>query len=158
MSTDWVNTVLIALEEDSILLPNLAVAEVLAKEALQKAGDGTAALAGHVQWNGRQIPVINFETLNGAAPKREISRRSRVTLLHSVGGHGLETIGVMTLGYPHLVTLNREAVQPAPLRDTDRSDLVIARVHISSQEVLVPDFETIENELLRLSAPADVTH
>lgn len=157
MSTDWVNAVLIALEEDSILLPNLAVAEVLAKEALQKAGDGTATLAGHVQWNGRQIPVINFETLNGAAPKQEISKRSRVTLLHSIGGNAL-TVGVMTQGYPHLVTLNREAVQPAALRDTDRSDLVIARVRISNQEVLVPDFETIENELLRLSAPDAATH
>lgn len=158
MSLDWVNAVLIALEEDSILLPNLAVAEVLPKDALQKAGDGTAALAGHVQWNGRQIPVVNFETLNGAPPKREISKRTRVTLLHSIGGHSLETIGVMTQGYPHLVTLNREAVQPADLRETDRRDLVIARVRISSQEVLVPDFETLEYELLRLQVPSPTEH
>lgn len=150
MSADWINAVLIALEEDSILLPNLAVADVLPKESLQKVGDGTTLLAGHVEWNGRQVPVINFETLNGAAPKHEISKRSRVTLLHSIGGHSLETIGMMTQGYPHLVSLNREAVQPATLRDSDRADLVIARMRISSQEVLVPDFEALEYELLRL--------
>lgn len=158
MSSDMINAVLIAIDEDSLLLPNLAIAEVLSKDLLQKHGDGMSALAGHVQWNGRKIPVINFEVLNGAPAKAEISRRSRVTVLHSIGSHSLETIGVMTQGYPHLVTLSREAVQPSSLRDTDRADLVLARVRISSQEVLVPDFDAIEYEILRLQEPAALTH
>lgn len=155
MNNNMVNAVLIALNEDSILLPNIAVAEVLSAELLQKQGDGSGALAGHVLWNGRRVAVVNFEILNGAAPRTEPSRRARVTLLHSVGGVTLETIGLITQGYPHLVTLNREAVQPGHRRDSDRNDLVLTRVRIANQEALVPDFATLENELMRLQSPIE---
>jgi chemosensory pili system protein ChpC len=158
MSRDLVNVVLIALEKDSILLPNIAVAEVLSMDLLQKQGDGTGELAGHVQWNGRRIPVVNFEVLNGAPEKSEISRRTRVTLLHSLGGHVLETIGIITQGYPHLVSLNRDAVLSGHLRDADRSSLVLARVRIANQEALVPDFATLESELMRLQGVAEAVH
>lgn len=158
MSQDTINAVLIALDEDSLLLPNLAVAEVLSKDLLQKNGEGTSALAGHVLWNGKKIPVVNFEVLNGAEPQPEIPRRGRVTLLHSIGTHSFGTIGVMTQGYPHLVTLNRDAMQPGVLRESDRRNLVMARVNISNQEVLVPDFDAIEYEIMRLQGPETLAH
>lgn len=154
MNNNMVNAVLIALDADSILLPNIAVAEVLSAELLQKQGDGSGALAGHVQWNGRRIPVVNFEILNGAAPRTEPSRRARVTLLHSTSS-AMQTIGLVTQGYPHLVTLNREAVQPGHTRESDRSDLVLTRARIANQEALVPDFATLENELMRLQSPVE---
>ncbi len=153
MNTDTVNAVLIALDDDSMLLPNIAVAEVLSAELLKKHGDGNGALAGHLQWNGHRVPVVNFEVLNGASPRTEPSRRSRITLLHVVGGATLQTIGLITQGYPHLVTLNREAVQPGLRRGSDRSDLVLARARIANQETLVPDFATLEDELMRLQGP-----
>lgn len=152
MNNNLVNSVLIALDVDSLLLPNIAVAEVISKDLLQKNSDGLGALAGHVQWDGRRIPVANFEILNGARAKMELSRRARITLLHCLGSGVLETIGVMTQGYPHLVTLNREAVQSSALQETDRSDLVLARVRIANQEALVPNFTTLHNELMRLQS------
>lgn len=157
MSQELVNAVLIALDEDTILLPNIAVAEVLSLDRLEKRGDGTSGLVGQVQWNGRSVPVVSFETLNGASHKRATSARGRITLLHSTGSQSLGVIGLLTQGYPHLVTLNREAVQPGEFRETDRPELVVARVRISSREALIPDFDTLETNILRLQNTPTLT-
>ncbi len=158
MSQALVNAVLIALDEDTVLLPNIAVAEVLPMERLEKKNEGLSALAGYVAWEGRRVPVVNLEVLNGASQRPEFSRRGRITLLHSIGSHGLGTVGVVTQGYPHLVTLNRDAVQPGEFRESDRADLVLARVRISSHEALVPDFDVLEYDILRMQDLPAATH
>jgi chemosensory pili system protein ChpC len=152
--SDQIYAVLMALEGDTLLLPNAAVIEVISRDAVLPAEGAPNWLLGYYELNGRRVPVVSFEALNGAALP-ETARRSRVVLLHSFGKHlEAHAIGVLTQGYPHLVTLNRIAVNPAALRDTDRSDLVLSRVRIASQEAIIPDLETIESDLLRLDANA----
>jgi chemosensory pili system protein ChpC len=151
MTRDQIYAVLMALNDDTILLPNSAVAEVLSREALHPAGPGVPSwLLGYSAWNNRRVPVISFEGMNGA-PAADMTRRARVVVLNSLGTHlptGL--FGVVAQGYPHLVTLNRAAVTAGPLRNTDRPDLVLSRVKIASQETVIPDLDTIEAEIARL--------
>lgn len=150
--------VLITLHQDVLLLPNAAVAEVLAREALQAGGAGDPDwLAGYCNWNNLRVPVLRFERLNrGQAAQGSDSdpRRERVVIFsalgrHLPGGH----LAFVTQGYPHLVTLNRTAVRSAPLRTTDRDELVLARVRIANQEAVIPDLERIEMEIARVSVP-----
>jgi len=56
---------------------------------------------------------------------------------------------VLSQGYPHLVTLNRAALESVPLLESDREDLVLSRVRIASQQALIPDLDTIEAEIAR---------
>jgi len=155
MNREQIYAVLMALEGDTLLLPNAAVAEVVARDTLQPAGEGAPAwLAGYCDWNNRRVPVVSFEGLNGSARSAE-SRRARVVVLNSFGTHlpaGL--LAVVSQGYPHLVTLNRAAVKGMALRPTDRGDLVLCRVRIASQEAAIPDLATIEAELARLPTAA----
>ncbi|HEX4894756.1 MAG TPA: chemotaxis protein CheW [Solimonas sp.] len=149
MSREQIYAVLIALHEDTLLLPNAAVAEVLSREALQAGGDGPDWLLGYCEWNNRRVPVLQFESLNGAggAPDR---RRERIVVINSLGRHLANAqLAFVTQGYPHLVTLNRSAVRAAELRDRDRSDLVLSRVRIANQEALIPDLDAIEAEVMR---------
>ena len=146
---DQIYAVLMALDGDTLLLPNAAVIEVIARDTVRPAEDAPDWLIGHHEINGRRIPVVSFEALNGGEVP-ETARRSRVVLLHSFGRHlEAHAIGVLTQGYPHLVTLNRNAVEAAALRPTDRDDLVLSRVRIASQDAVIPDLETIEADLLR---------
>lgn len=155
MNREQIYAVLMALEGDTLLLPNAAVAEVVAREALQPAEDGAPSwLVGYCDWNNRRVPVVSFEVANGASRGAD-SRRARVVVLNSFGIHlpsGL--FAVISQGYPHLVTLNRAAVKPMALRPTDRADLVLCRVRIASQEAAIPDLASIEAEIARSqSAP-----
>lgn len=154
---EQIYVVLMALEGDTLLLPNVAVAEVASRERV-KAEDGAPAwFAGYLDWNNRRVPVVSFEMLNGAAPPSSRSRRERVAIINSLGAHLPSGVfGIITQGYPHLVTLNSTAVNPVALRETDRSDLVLSRVRISSQEALIPDLDAIEADLSRVTAPASV--
>lgn len=153
MNRDQIYAVLMALDGDTLLLPNAAVAEVVSRDNLQVADSGAPAwLAGYCDWNNRRVPVVSFEGLNGAAPAID-SRRARVVVLNSFGTHlPSGQLAVITQGYPHLVTLNRAAVKSLPLRGNDRGDLVLARVRIASQEAAIPDLAAIESEVARAQA------
>jgi chemosensory pili system protein ChpC len=153
VNREQIYAVLMALNDDTILLPNAAIAEVLSRETLHPAGPGVPGwLLGSCTWNNRRLPVISFEGLNGAPPA-EMTRRARVVVINSLGTHlptGL--FAVVAQGYPHLVTLNRAAVSAGPMRNTDRSDLVLSRVRIASQDAVIPDLDTIEAEIQRAQA------
>lgn len=154
---DQIYAVLISLEGDTLLLPNAAVVEVISREAVRPAAGAPPWLFGHCDWNGRRVPVVSFEALNGAvAPP--VSHRTRIVLLHSFGTFlGAAAIALMTQGYPHLITLNRRALRSIPLRTGDRDDLILSRVRIASQEAVIPDLETIEADLARTAIGAAVT-
>ncbi|HUP92144.1 MAG TPA: chemotaxis protein CheW [Solimonas sp.] len=155
MNREQLYAVLMALNDETLLLPNSAVIEVVAREALGAPPPGAPAwLLGDCEWNNRRVPVVSVEALNGGPPA-EMTRRARVVVLHSLGTHlpsGL--LAVVAQGYPHLVTLNRTAIKSAPIKETDRRDLVLTRVRIASQEAMIPDLGTIEAELVRVTMAA----
>lgn len=149
MIRDQIHAVLLALHGDSLLLPNVAVAEVLSRDALQPSGNGPPWLLGHCMWNARSVPVVRFETLNCPGDEPD-PRRERIVVLHSVGAHlPSGHLALVIQGYPHLVTLNRSALRPAALDPVDRDELILARVQIASQMTAIPDLETIEAEIAR---------
>lgn len=139
--------VLVAVAGDTLLVPNIAVAEAVSREGLQPT-QGPPWLLGLLNWGGRRVPVIRFETLNGTAPQAMPARRDRLLVLQAVSNRlGSGLFAIVAEGYPHLVSLSRGAVQPAPLRESDRSELVAARARIAGQEVAIPDFDAIEHAL-----------
>lgn len=143
--------VLIALAGDTLLLPNLAVAEVLGAEPVQPAEAAPTWLRGYLDWNGRRVPVLSFETLNPTAPAEP--RRARIVVLHSPGRRlPVAHLAVVAQAYPHLLPFDRMTATPLPLRDSDRDELVLARVRVAGQEALIPDLDSVEAELARLTA------
>jgi chemosensory pili system protein ChpC len=146
--------VLVALEGDTLVLPNVAIAEVISRERIQPAPQGGPVwLQGFVPFNGRRLHVLSFEALNGSSVP-ELSRRSRVVVINSLGAHlDAGQFALVAQGYPHLVTLNRTGVRRANLHKTDRSDLVLSRLRIASQEAIIPDLESLELELSRIPVP-----
>ncbi len=156
MERNELYAVLMAMNQDTLLLPNAAVAEVLPRDALQKhaGGDGLSWLLGHCDWNNRRVPVVSFERLNNAESASD-PRRERIVVLNSLGKHlPSGNLAIMTQGYPHLVTLNRSAMRSTRLRENDREDLVLTRVRIANQEALIPNLEQIEAEIARAQLAA----
>jgi len=155
MNREQIYAVLMAIGGDTLLLPNTAVAEVVARDAVEAAPEGSPPwLVGYCDWNNRRVPVVSFEVANGGV-RVEDSRRARVVVLNSFGSYlpsGL--FAVVSQGYPHLVTLNRAAVKSLPLRASDRPELTLARVRIASQEAAIPDLGAIEAEIARVQAVA----
>ncbi|HUS24973.1 MAG TPA: chemotaxis protein CheW [Candidatus Binatia bacterium] len=145
-----VYAVLLALAGDTLLLPNIAVAEVLSHDRLQPAEGGPDWLAGHCEYNSRRLVVARFESLNGRGA-REPGRRTRIAVVNCISGR-LPTgqYGLICQGYPHLVTLNRTALQKELPEPNDRDDLILTRVKIANTAAAIPNLETLEAELAAL--------
>jgi chemosensory pili system protein ChpC len=145
--------VLIALPGDTLLLPNAAVAEVVSAERMESADPGAPRwLAGRLMYNNRRLPVVRFEVLNGGV-STEDTRRTRLTVLHAITDRlGAGQYAIVCQGYPHLVTLNRAALRKESNLSTDKEEMILSRVSIANTSALIPNLETIEEQLARLEA------
>jgi chemosensory pili system protein ChpC len=147
---DAMYAVLVAVTGDTLLVPNIAVAEAISRDNLQIV-EGPPWLLGIVNWSSRRVPIIRFETLNSGGEKLMPGTRDRLLILQAVSSQiGSGLFGIVAEGYPHLLSLNRDAVISAPLRANDRPDMVMARARIANQEVAIPNFDSIELELAQV--------
>jgi chemosensory pili system protein ChpC len=144
---DQLYAVLIALQGDTLLLPNLAIAEVVSAEGLRRPVGSAPWYAGTLAWQGSELPVARFELLNNGAAAPD-HRRTRVVIVNALTARlQVSRYGLIAEGHPHLVTLNRAALRPAELRPQDSAELVLARVRVANQEAAIPNLEKIEQEL-----------
>lgn len=150
MSVQTLYAVMIAIDGDTLLLPNSAVAEVVSRETTIAHRDGVNGWLGDLDWNGRSVPVVQLETLM-ARPLKSTGRRARIVILHSlVAGGGGRHLAIVAQGYPHLVTLNPAALTAEPLREDDDDRWVLGRCRVANQLTMIPDLAAVD---AILSAP-----
>ncbi len=142
--------VLIALAEDTMLLPNASIAETIGLHTLSSNEAEPHWLAGNLQWNRHELRAVCFETLNGA-PHTALSKRARLVVLQALDANTSEApLALVSQGYPHLITVTRDALAPLPLRASDDPAVVLARVRIGNNEALIPDLDALRQRLLAL--------
>ena len=85
------------------------------------------------------------ENLGGAEAG---ASRTRAIFVQTFG-HMLQNpvVALLCRGHPHLVDVEPESLQPAPLAEGDRDDLVLCRARLGNTLVAVPDLDTLEAEL-----------
>lgn len=148
-AVEQIYCVLINLVDETLLLPNAVVAESVSHDQLKADGAGPRWLSGSMVLNNRRLPVLNFESLNGGTLP-PLGRRSRLVIMHPISERGEESpFALVSQGYPHLVTLNRTALTPLPLRTADRGEFVLARVRIGNTQTLIPDLDHLSALLLQ---------
>lgn len=154
MSIEQLHVSLLQIDGDMLVVPNAAVMEVLPLDQLQPARGQIAPiwLAGWCQFEGARVPVLRFEVLNGGAVPA-YSRRARIVMLDG-GGF---PVALLVLGYPHLVSLNRLAIEPLGLRDSDRAERLLGRARIARHDVGIPDLDALRAEAHAVSGGASLS-
>lgn len=139
---------MVPLRGSLLLLPNVALVEVVGRERLHGAGAGAPEwLLGDVALSERRLPAIDFEVLCGATLETP-RRRGRLAVINALSSR-LSSAGyaIACSGHPQLLSLTRGALTTRALRDDDRREFLLARVAVGVQEMLVPDLERIEAEI-----------
>jgi chemosensory pili system protein ChpC len=130
-----------------LLLPNATVAEVISLPAPAPVDGAPAWLLGHIAWRGRNVPLLSYARLAGAAAE-ELEPGTRVAVLKALGGNPrLPFIAVLTQGFPRLITLNAELIIPTH-DGTPLPPGVCAQVLVRDDVAVIPDLERLERELL----------
>ena len=150
-----VRSQLITLEALRLVLPNTAIAEVIAYTPLDLPEGMPEWFLGYVTWRGYLVPVVSFEQMidqTGSKP----DRRSRIIILNSISADpDLPFYGLLATGIPRLMSIDTNSIQNAPeIGETD--SLIMRHVIVDKHAAVIPDQYELEarQKNLKLSISA----
>ena len=141
-----VRAMFLPLQMDGMLLPDVSVIEVLSVQQITEASGSPEWYIGAISWRGMQLPLICFESLNGAMT---VSAESveRVAIVRGTADHGhLPYYALVICGVPQLFTLSEEDIEVHEGRPRGRAEAM--SVAVLDQTAGIPNIEWVEQHLL----------
>ena len=141
-----VASLLIPLQGQSILLPNVTVAEIIPSSPVQPIENSPLWYLGNFQWRELTVPLLSLEALNGEAVP-SIHARARFAVLNTTGLHNdLPFIAILTQGLPRLARVNEDEISEREDAESRRYDLM--HVSWAGEYTLIPDVAEMEQTFL----------
>lgn len=137
-------SLLVPLHQNRLIVPRSCIAEVIRYTAPEATEGMPSWCRGFVHWNDRQVPVICFENLCGmdAAPT---GGRTRIAMFHAIAGllqGGF--FGILTEGFPQLVRVNPEVMEPADRQAWPEDGPVLCQIRMINEYPIIPDLDRLE--------------
>ncbi len=152
-SNDEIRGVLVQSGDDRLLLPNATIAEVLSRAPVQPIAGAPAWLAGHIDWQGWQVPLVEFARMTGLSADAASVQR-KIVVLKALGGNpDLPYYALLTPSFPRLVSVPRDGL----LADATEEALprgVQVRVLLGDEVAILPDLQAVEEDILAALAQA----
>lgn len=140
-----VRSQLIPMDGMRLVLPNTAIAEVIAHQDVEVVENVPHWVMGLILWRGLKIPLLSFE----AAVAEQIasgSRRSRIVVLNARSHEAqLPFYGFLAQGIPRLMALNGSAIIDSP--DQGETPYVVRHCLVDGNPAMIPDMDRFESEL-----------
>lgn len=140
----------IPLNNETALLPNAAIAEVIGFKEATPIDDAPEWFLGYIDWREKRVPIISFEAVSGkeiAAAKKN----SRICVLNTLNGSTqIPYVGILSQGIPSLAIVKEEGLEDKSSVSEDRQT-VGAFIKIGGLEALIPNIDEIEKRLIRLN-------
>lgn len=148
-----VRSQLIMLEALRLVLPNTAIAEVVAYAELDLPDNLPEWFLGYTSWRGYQIPVVSFEQMINQSGSK-IDKRSRIIILNSISADtNTPFYGMLSTGIPSLMTVDENNIQDAPkIGETD--SLILRQVIVNKHAAIIPDQFELEARLKKAKLEA----
>ena len=134
---------LVPLADRTLLLPNVAVAELIPYRAPQAVqGNAPAWFLGQVPWRDLLLPLLSFEAASGG--EAETGSRTRVVILNALGGRDhVKFIALLVQGIPRSIKVDAsQARADAPL-----APLELDAVNLGDVQARIPDLVGLEQKL-----------
>lgn len=148
-SAGVIHCLTIPLHNETALLPNAAIAEVIAYKAPTPVDDAPEWFLGYIEWREKRVPLISFESVSGKKVKAPV-KNSRIAVLNTLNGNvQLPYVGILSQGIPSLAIVQEQGLEDKGSKD-DRA-AVGAFVELGGMEALIPDIDEIEKRLIRLN-------
>lgn len=143
-----ISTLLLPIVDQTLLVPNVSVAEILDFNHTDEIDDVPTWFLGLMKWRTLSVPVISFEALNDQ-PFFNRSEQSRVAIFNGLGGSDdLPFWGVVTQGTPRQMK-----VLPNDLQENTNAEAgpaEVMSVYIGAEQAHIPNLDFIESEITKL--------
>lgn len=138
---------LIPMIENSLLLPNATVAEIVPfmnVDLMEDAESSDDWQIGQIVWRNIKIPVVSLERVQGKKDLGEL-RRSRIAIVYTLNGNQeIPYIAIMVQGIPRLIPVDENNSQVV---EEDLPKGVKAWADLEGRKALIPDLDLLENML-----------
>ncbi|HQQ62869.1 MAG TPA: chemotaxis protein CheW [Pseudomonadales bacterium] len=136
-------SMLLPVGDKQLLLPGVAVAEIVNYSYPERPDDAPAWFYGNITWRKLSVPVVSFEILNGQEMPRNTSGR-RIAVLNNTGVHdALPFIAIVIQGIPRLVRITTKDITEETGLSLAPAERMAARL-ANSELVFVPDVGELE--------------
>lgn len=140
----------IPLNNETALLPNSAIAEVIGFKEPTPIDDAPEWFIGYIEWREKRVPLISFESVSG----KELTaakKNSRIAVLNTLNGNAhIPYVAILSQGIPSLAIVQEQGLEDKESSDESRP-AVGAFVEVGGAEALIPDIDEIEQRLIRLN-------
>lgn len=133
---------LVPLADRSLLLPNVAVAELVAYRTPQVSAGMPAWFLGQIGWRDLSLPLLSFEAASDG--QVQVGSGARVAILNALGGRAkVKFIALLVQGIPRSVRVGAELLRA----DVALSPLELDAVLIGEEVLKIPDLIALEQKL-----------
>lgn len=149
-SSGAIHCLTIPLHDELALLPNSAIAEVIAYKEPVPIDDAPDWFLGYIEWREKRVPIISFESVSGKEVVAAV-KNSRIAVLNTLNGNAqLPYIGLLSQGIPSLAIVQKQGLEDKG-SSSDERQAIGAFVELGGIEALIPDIDEIEQRLIRLN-------
>ncbi|MBR9912224.1 MAG: chemotaxis protein CheW [Gammaproteobacteria bacterium] len=140
---------MIPLASRVLLVPTVAVAEIVAYLEPLPVDPAPAWLLGDFPWRGQRVPLLSLELLSGE-PAPPLQATTRVAVFNNTGvSTDLPFIAIATEGIPKLVQVSEQDLQAS---DNGPRSFESARLVWQGEELVIPDLSALERACLDCSS------
>ncbi len=141
---EHVRSLWIPLEDINLLVPNVAVAEVINYQPLNTIQDGPDWLLGRLHWRDQDLPVISLEAMCGLTPPQG-QRSSRLSIVNNVlPDSSVSFYAIVTAGIPRLFSADIDSLGESILDQNEFPQAVADCIEIAGDKLLIPNLEHIQ--------------
>ncbi|EHY77638.1 chemotaxis protein [Stutzerimonas stutzeri ATCC 14405 = CCUG 16156] len=134
---------LMPLADRMLLMPNVAVAELIPYRAPQPVQGMPEWFLGQVQWRDLSLPLLSFEAASSGQPQ-PVGSAARVAVLNAVGGRDhVKFIALLVQGIPHSIKVDASLARA----DVALAPLELDAVNLGDVQARIPDLIGLEQKL-----------
>jgi chemosensory pili system protein ChpC len=146
LQTENLGTLLFNIEGGQIMLPDIAVAEIIEfREVVSPEGEVPVWFLGHIEWRGLTIPVVSFEAMNHGSFFTH-SNRLKIIVINGLAGSELRYWAFVTLETPKMQRINSDSIVADNTAELGEAQLMAAE--LMGEPVIIPDLVKIEKNIL----------
>ncbi|MBD9482974.1 chemotaxis protein CheW [Pseudomonas sp. PDM14] len=141
-SVSTLTALLVPLADRTLLLPNVAVAELIPYRVPQVTAGLPAWFLGQVAWRDLQLPLLSFEAASNGQP--QIGPGARVAVINAIGGRDqVKFLALLVQGIPRSLKVDGNLARSSePL-----APLELDAVQLGEAVVKIPDLIGLEQKL-----------
>jgi len=130
-----------------LLLPNIAVAEILGFRDPTPYDSAPDWLLGTLSWRGFTVPVVSVAMASANLVEAGVGQRTRVVICYTPSGNrSLPYVGIFAIGPPRLTRITPQVLEPADAQP--QNPFVLHGLTYAEQPAWIPDMDAIERAVL----------